>query len=142
MIADKRYHHLEHARSALSTLIYPLQYVANLPMSLSDWITETFAERSRLIEENRALHKSNLLLQVRQQKFAALEAENERMRAAGHERRANLREERDEARKRIAALEAALENARFTLIGPAGLLAERARETVQILERALRGEGE
>ena len=80
MIADKRYHHLEHARSALSTLIYPLQYVANLPMSLSDWITETFAERSRLIEENRALHKSNLLLQVRQQKFAALEAENMRLR--------------------------------------------------------------
>jgi len=80
MVIDHRQHHLESVRSILSTAIYPLQYVANLPLSTGRWISETFATRSRLQEENRELRRSNLLLQGRQQKMEALEAENMRLR--------------------------------------------------------------
>ncbi len=80
MIVDHRQHHLESVRSLLSTVIYPLQYVADLPISFGYWVSETFATRSRLQEENRELHRENLLLQGRQQKLASLEAENMRLR--------------------------------------------------------------
>ncbi|MCW8944913.1 MAG: rod shape-determining protein MreC [Sedimenticola sp.] len=80
MIVDHRQHHLESVRSVLSTVTYPLQYAANLPLSIGHWASETFATRSRLQNENRSLHKENLLLQGRQQKLAALEAENMRLR--------------------------------------------------------------
>ncbi|MCW8903533.1 rod shape-determining protein MreC [Sedimenticola sp.] len=80
MIVDHRQHHLESVRSILSTLTYPLQFVANLPIAAGYWVSETFATRTRLQEENRELHRENLLLQGRQQKLAALEAENMRLR--------------------------------------------------------------
>ncbi|MCW8891588.1 MAG: rod shape-determining protein MreC [Sedimenticola sp.] len=80
MIVDHRQHHLESVRSVLSTVIYPLQFIANLPLSVGHWASETFATRSRLQDENRDLRKENLLLQGRQQKLAALEAENMRLR--------------------------------------------------------------
>lgn len=80
MIVDHRQHHLESVRSVLSTVIYPLQFAANLPLSIGHWASETFASRSRLQNENRDLRKENLLLQGRQQKLAALEAENMRLR--------------------------------------------------------------
>ncbi len=80
MIVDHRQHHLEAVRSLLSTVTYPLQFVANLPIAIGYWASETFATRTHLQEENRELHRENLLLQGRQQKLAALEAENMRLR--------------------------------------------------------------
>ncbi len=80
MIVDHRQHHLEAVRSVLSTVIYPLQYVANMPLSIGHWASDTFASRTRLQNENRSLRKENLLLQGRQQKLASLEAENMRLR--------------------------------------------------------------
>jgi rod shape-determining protein MreC len=80
MIVDHRQHHLEAVRSLLSTVTYPLQFVANLPISIGYWASETFATRTHLQEENRELHRENLLLRGRQQKMAALEAENMRLR--------------------------------------------------------------
>lgn len=80
MIVDHRQHHLEAVRSILSTITYPLQYVANAPIALGYWASEAFATRARLQQENRELHRENLLLQGRQQKLAALEAENMRLR--------------------------------------------------------------
>jgi rod shape-determining protein MreC len=80
MVIDHRQNHLESARSVLATVIYPLQYVANLPLSIGHWASETFATRTRLQDENQNLKKENLLLLGRQQKFAALEAENMRLR--------------------------------------------------------------
>ncbi len=80
MIVDHRQHHLESVRSVLSTVTYPIQYVANLPISIGHWASQTFATRTRLQNENRDLRKENLLLQGRQQKLASLEAENMRLR--------------------------------------------------------------
>lgn len=80
MIIDHRQHHLESVRAAVSTLTYPLQYIASLPLSAGDAISETFSSRTQLQDENRNLKKENLLLQVRQQKMNALETENMRLR--------------------------------------------------------------
>ncbi len=80
MIVDHREHHLETVRSALSAVLYPLQYLANLPVTASRSTSEFFATRHHLQTENAALRRENLLLQARQQKFAALETENMRLR--------------------------------------------------------------
>jgi rod shape-determining protein MreC len=80
MVIDHRQHHLNAVRSVISTTLYPLLYIANLPVTLGDWFSETFAPRSRLQQENAELRRKNLLLQGRQQKLAALETENIRLR--------------------------------------------------------------
>jgi rod shape-determining protein MreC len=80
MVVDHRYHHLETVRSVLSVVIYPLQFTADLPLSASRWISDTFSTRNQLQEENRELRKQNLLLRAQQQKLLALETENMRLR--------------------------------------------------------------
>ncbi|MET0013823.1 MAG: rod shape-determining protein MreC [Sedimenticola sp.] len=80
MVVDHRYHHLETVRSTLSVITYPLHFVADLPVSASNWISEIFSTRNQLLDENRRLSKENLLMQARQQKLAALEEENRRLR--------------------------------------------------------------
>lgn len=80
MVLDHRLHHLEQVRALLSFAVYPLQYLAELPVSASDWVNTTLATRTRLEEENRELRRENLLLRAKQQKFAAMEAENIRLR--------------------------------------------------------------
>jgi rod shape-determining protein MreC len=80
MVVDQRQHHLEAVRSVLSVLLYPLDFIVNLPQSTSHWLSETFSTREQLQEQNRSLRKENLLLQVRQQKLASLETENQRLR--------------------------------------------------------------
>lgn len=80
MVMDHRQQHLETVRSVLSAITYPLHFIVSLPQSGGRWLSETFATRNRLAQENRNLRKENLLLQTRQQKMASLEAENVRMR--------------------------------------------------------------
>ena len=80
MVVDHRQHHLETVRSVLSVVIYPLQFTADLPLSASRWLSDTFSTRNQLQEENRELRKQNLLLQAQQQKLLALETENMRLR--------------------------------------------------------------
>ena len=80
MVFDHRQHQLEEVRSVLSLAIYPLQFVANMPVAVTHWVSEAFSTRRQLTEENRKLRKENLLLRARQQKFAALETENIRLR--------------------------------------------------------------
>ncbi|WP_281254005.1 rod shape-determining protein MreC [Solemya velesiana gill symbiont] len=80
MVVDHRYHHLETVRSALSVATYPLHFIADLPVSATNWVTEVFATRNHLESENQRLHKENLHFRARQQKFAALEEENMRLR--------------------------------------------------------------
>lgn len=80
MVFDHRQHHLEGLRSALAVLLSPLQVAINIPRNAGLWISENLVARSTLITRNQALQKENLLLQVHQQKLAALEAENMRLR--------------------------------------------------------------
>ena len=80
MLVDHRYHHLESLRAALSVLTYPLQLIADLPVSGSRWLSEAFATRDRLQTDNHRLREENLKLLARLQKLEALEAENFRLR--------------------------------------------------------------
>ena len=78
MTFDHRQHHLENFRAGLSVLVYPLQYVVNLPVSAGSW--ETLSSRSKLLEENAHLRVQQLLLKTQLQKLSAIEAENIRLR--------------------------------------------------------------
>ena len=80
MTVDHRQGHLEKVRSALSVLVYPLQYVANLPITVTNWASEVLTTRARLMEENAWLRDEQLTLSLKIQKFEILEAENERLR--------------------------------------------------------------
>ena len=80
MALDHRQQHLEGIRSFLSVLLSPLQYLVNLPRTASEWASETLATRESLQQRNQQLVRENLQLQARQQKLAALESENMRLR--------------------------------------------------------------
>jgi rod shape-determining protein MreC len=80
MTADHRQHHLEKVRAVASVVIYPVQWLVNLPFAGIEWITETLSTHSALIEDNSRLNEQNTLLKVQLQKYAALENENMRLR--------------------------------------------------------------
>ncbi len=80
MTVDHRQGHLEKVRSVLSVFVYPLQYVANLPVTVTNWASEVLTTRARLMEENAWLRDEQLVLSSKIQKFEILEAENERLR--------------------------------------------------------------
>ncbi len=80
MTADHRYKRVEPLRSALSFLVYPLQYLVDTPESVVVSIRDTVLTRQALIEDNKDLREQNLMLKTHSQRFAALEAENMRLR--------------------------------------------------------------
>jgi rod shape-determining protein MreC len=80
MVLDHSQHYLQKARSVFSVAVYPLHFVANIPLNVSNWTAETFSSYSSLQERNSVLEMENLLLRVKQQKLEALERENMRLR--------------------------------------------------------------
>lgn len=80
MTVDHRQYHLDGLRAGLSGLLYPVQYVVNLPSVWKQLLGEGLSSRSSLIKSNDTLSRQNLLLQARLQKFSALEVENVRLR--------------------------------------------------------------
>ncbi len=52
-----------------------------LPTDTRNWLTEKWASRSRLLEENARLREKQLLLNVQLQKLTTLDAENRRLRS-------------------------------------------------------------
>ncbi|QEP42434.1 rod shape-determining protein MreC [Ectothiorhodospiraceae bacterium BW-2] len=81
MVSDHHSTYLDSVRTGLSTLLYPLRYLVNLPVSATSSFSETFASRELLLQQNRELRHKQLLLEVRMQKMAAIEQENRRLRA-------------------------------------------------------------
>lgn len=80
MTLDHRMGYLESVRSALSVVVYPVRYLVNLPVAATRWVDESLVTRQTLMRENERLRQENLLLQSRFQRYAALEAENDRLR--------------------------------------------------------------
>lgn len=80
MVLDHRGTQIERLRAALSLVVYPLQYVVNLPAEAYGWLNEALLTRGNLLLENSRLREQNLLLKQRSQRFAAVEAENMRLR--------------------------------------------------------------
>ncbi len=80
MSVDHRWHQLEVVRSALSTLLYPLQYTIDLPIRFYYWSDEVFTTHQTLLRKNREYEVRHLETQVRLQKLDILEKENTRLR--------------------------------------------------------------
>ncbi len=72
--------HLKAINDMLAIAVYPLHVVANLPLQISNWTIDLFSSKGQLQTENQRLKRDNLILQAQQQKFAALEHENMRLR--------------------------------------------------------------
>jgi len=71
---------LEPVRQSLSSLLSPLQYLANVPGFMLDWTAEAFATRNMLAAQNKILIDQQLLMSERLQRFEHLRQENERLR--------------------------------------------------------------
>jgi len=83
MVADQRYGYLQQLRSAMSTGVYPLQWLVDAPFRASRWMNESVADRDQLRAENTRLSKALREAQVSLQKLAALTEENRRLRELG-----------------------------------------------------------
>ncbi|MEJ2094634.1 MAG: rod shape-determining protein MreC, partial [Gammaproteobacteria bacterium] len=80
MTVDHRNSHLESVRSALSVIVFPVQYIVDRPAALAGWIMDTVKTRENLISENEKLRKEQLLLSSKLQKYDVLQSENQRLR--------------------------------------------------------------
>lgn len=80
MVVDHRQGHLETVRSVLSTMVYPLQYVVNMPLQAGRWISRSVETQRVLLEENNRLREEQLVLNSRLQRFDVLVEENNRLR--------------------------------------------------------------
>ncbi|MBJ90760.1 MAG: rod shape-determining protein MreC [Woeseia sp.] len=78
---DNRDNYLDPVRQSIGATIYPAQVVVDAPVSAWRWMGETTSSRKELQTENNRLKSASLLTQARLQRFAILEAENNRLRA-------------------------------------------------------------
>jgi rod shape-determining protein MreC len=81
LIIDQRENHLDTARRALGATVYPLRVIVDAPLAIWNWIDETTTQRNDLLMEASRLNTERLLTNARLQRYAALEAENARLRA-------------------------------------------------------------
>jgi len=81
LVVDHRYNHLDAVRKAIGATVYPLRVIVDAPVSLWRWLGESTASRNELQLKNSHLTAERLLTRARLQRFAALEAENTRLRA-------------------------------------------------------------
>ncbi|MFV2060853.1 MAG: rod shape-determining protein MreC, partial [Gammaproteobacteria bacterium] len=75
MVMDHQYRAVDNVRTAITVLVYPLQYIVNLPSEINMWASDTFVSRGTLQEENGTLRNQNNLLKMQIQKLASLQAE-------------------------------------------------------------------
>ncbi len=61
-------------------LVYPIQVVVSAPVLYGNSLVDGLATRARLLEENEHLRTENQLLSAKNQRFSALENENQRLR--------------------------------------------------------------
>ncbi len=72
---------IEPYRESLSSLLSPLQYLANVPGAALDWTAESLATRDMLSRQNKELLRQQLLMSERLQRFEHLRQENDRLRS-------------------------------------------------------------
>lgn len=80
MVFDKMSAHTNYVRSSLLLLISPLQYMVDMPFTLSEHLNAFLKTHHALVQENFSLKDEQLLLRAQVQRLAALEQENIRLR--------------------------------------------------------------
>ncbi|MBI1174243.1 MAG: rod shape-determining protein MreC [Sideroxydans sp.] len=80
LFIDARYKYLESTRSAISTLVYPVQRLATLPVTLWREAGEFFVTQNGLIHDNEQLREQHVLDAARLQQLQMLQAENGQLR--------------------------------------------------------------
>ena len=60
MMLDHRSQHLAVARNALATAVYPIQYLAQLPIDLAHWSHQALTSRQQLQAELNRLRQNQL----------------------------------------------------------------------------------
>ncbi|MCS3461033.1 rod shape-determining protein MreC [Aeromonas rivuli] len=80
IVADSRFGVFTHVRVYLSSLVSPLQYIANAPSSLLDTMSTQVQTRSSLIEQTKQQEQQLFTLRSRLLKLDHLEHENQRLR--------------------------------------------------------------
>lgn len=80
MTVDHRWRSLDFVRSALSSVIYPLQYTIDLPIQLFYWADESLSSQQTLLKKNSDFEARHLENRVQLQKLDIIEKENDRLR--------------------------------------------------------------
>src|SRR5580700_5911892 len=81
IIVDKRYDQLGRIRRVLSVVAYPVQIAVASPFEGWDWFRESVSSRATLRADKARLESELRLAQFRLQRYEALEAESQRLRA-------------------------------------------------------------
>ena len=81
IIVDKRYDHLGRIRQWLSVVAYPVEVAVASPFEGWDWFRESVTTRDALRADKTKLEAELRLAQFRLQRYEALEAETQRLRA-------------------------------------------------------------
>ena len=81
IIVDKRYDHLGRIRRALSVVAYPVEVAVASPFEGWNWFRESVTTRDVLRSDNARLQAQLRLAEFRLQRYEALEAESQRLRA-------------------------------------------------------------
>jgi rod shape-determining protein MreC len=80
IVADSRFGVFSHVRVYLSSLVSPLQYIANAPGTLLDTMSTQVQTRADLIEQTKQQEQQLFTLRSRLLKMDQLEHENQRLR--------------------------------------------------------------
>jgi len=64
MMTDYRFSYLETVRTYLLSLVYPIQYIVDLPVKASQWLSMSVASRIQLLEENARLQEVGERVQI------------------------------------------------------------------------------
>lgn len=79
MFIDSKVESFSTFRTYLTSLVSPLQYIADSPGTILDWSASRFTSRQSLIAENQALTSQITLMNEKLQRFEVLRQENENL---------------------------------------------------------------
>jgi len=81
MVVDTKVENISTLRTYLTSLVSPLQYIADLPGEALDWSASRFASREALLDDNAKLTNQITLMNEKLQRFIVLQQENENLRS-------------------------------------------------------------
>lgn len=81
MVIDTKVENISTLRTYLTSLVSPLQYIADLPGEALDWSASRFASRQSLLEDNAKLTNQITLMNEKLQRFIVLQQENNNLRS-------------------------------------------------------------